>query len=299
MEQRATFIERPICDVCGSSESTVVVNKPFLDPAVWGFLNTYYEGRISPEALEGGQYEISRCRRCGFLWQRWVLSDHWLGVLYEQWITPAESHASRRSAGIDLYAGYARDMLLFTKLIGKKPADMAVLDFGMGWGTWSLMAKAFGFRSFGHELSPERVAFAQEQGIEVLESLDGIAQRFDVIVSEQCFEHIPRPRETLEKLSSLLLPGGILRISVPDANRSISKLSQPGWIAAKDAFHPLEHVNAFTHDTLQQFGRSAGLTPIRWPLFPLVATSPMMFVRSLMVPLWHRFRSTHAMFRKS
>ena len=295
---RAAFIERPTCDVCGCPDRVPVVSKPFLDPTVWTFLDTYYEGRIPAEALEGAQYEISRCTRCGFLWQRWVLDDQWLGVLYEQWITPESSHASRRSASSDLYAGYARDMLLLSKLIGKKPADIAVLDFGMGWGTWSLMAKAFGYQSFGHEISPERITFAREQGIAVLKTLENIPNRFDVIVSEQCFEHIPRPREALGKLAGLLLPGGILRISVPDARRSVGNLSNPNWTAAKDAFHPLEHVNAFTHQTLLQFGRGAGLTPIGWPLFPMVATNPVMLLRSCVAPLWHRFRSTHVLFRK-
>ena len=39
----------------------------------------------------------------------------------------------------------------------KSPSDARLLDFGMGWGDWLLMANGLGYESCGIELSESRI----------------------------------------------------------------------------------------------------------------------------------------------
>ena len=52
--------------------------------------------------------------------------------------------------------------------------------------------------------------------------------RFDFINTEQVFEHISEPLETLKELKTLLKPGGIIKISVPTADDINRRLKNNG-----------------------------------------------------------------------
>lgn len=262
------FISRPDCEVCGSSQKSTLISKPFTAPAIWDFLERYYASRIDREALAGAPYEIARCQQCGFMWQTYILDDQWMEVLYSQWIAAAGSLDKKRQSELAVFANYAREVYTVGRLLGKPPHLIHVLDYGMGWGYWCLMAKAFGFEAYGIELSQERIDFAARNGIQALDLDDLSDPQFDFINCEQVFEHIPRPLEHLTRLTEVLNPGGIMRIAVPNAARKAASLADPDWRAAKDAFHPLEHINAFTHQSLRELARRAGLHVIPSPILP-------------------------------
>lgn len=261
------FLYRPACEVCGGEQAQVLLSTPFTDPKVWTFLHRYYQGRIQPEDVQGAPFEVAHCPRCGFLWQRHILDDEGMAALYSRWISPEESLAKRTEADAGLFARYAEEMQAIARHTGKPPHTTRVLDFGMGWGHWLQMARAFGFQATGVELSEQRLAYARNQGLEVTPNLDQLPlESFDFINAEQVFEHIPNPLETLRRLTQLLTPKGALRIAVPNAFRIPRQLANPRWQAAKDAIHPLEHINGFRHRSLQTLARQANLTPTHQPL---------------------------------
>jgi hypothetical protein len=102
-----------------------------------------------------------------------------------------------------------------------------------------------------------------------------------------------------------------LRISVPNCRAALRALEKkPSFesLSTEDvrALHPLEHLNGFEATTLEQFGRGAGLEPIRPSLRLLYnGTSgwlqPKAAVKSLLRPLYRHVypKSTVVYFRKS
>jgi len=186
-----------------------------------------------------------------------------MALLYDHWIGAEESFTKKQAAA-GSYGPQVRRIAAFFP--GKDPADIRVLDFGMGWGFWLLAAKERGHPVTGVDLSAERRSFAADRGVEAAVSSSDLAGRtFDFINAEAVFEHIPAPLSVLREVTGLLAPGGVMRIAVPDGRRVVSELAAPDWVPSKDAVHPLEHINCFTHRALVSFGAAAGLAPIRQP----------------------------------
>lgn len=299
MQEHPHFRHRPACEVCENSGVTIVLSRSFGDPSVAGFLETYYAGAVDKGMLEGATYEIARCDECGFHWQRSVLKDDGLAALYGRWIAAGQSHEKRKSGDLSLYGGYAREMGYVTAFARKAPRNIRVLDHGMGWGYWCRMAIAFGFEAHGTELSEERRTHAAGMGVHIADIGALPPDFFDFINSEQSFEHIPEPGTNMKRLARSLRKGGVLRVAVPDAGRDTAALSRPDWKAAKDAFHPLEHINAFTRPALVRLGAEAGLTPVRRPVFPIFAWNVPSLIRGFLAPFYYARRGTIVYFRKA
>ncbi len=266
------FVHRPHCELCGSESKKILVSVDFSNSLVWDFLESYYQGRIDVSVVENVSYEIVECQNCGFVWQGYVLNEEKMGDLYSVWISAEHSLNKKRYADIGWFDKYAREGRTIFDLVKKQPHQTRVLDFGMGWGYWCRMAQAFGYKVKGFEVSPPRVAYARQMGIDVIDSYSDISKhKFDFINSEQVFEHVLNPTQTLMELSSSLEIGGVIRIAVPDGDKTLKNLSNSDWKAAKDALHPLEHINCFTHDSLREMGKRANLEYLFVPQ-PVITT---------------------------
>jgi hypothetical protein len=297
MAQQSHFEARPLCETCGSESWTVALSRAFADPAVLSFLRSYYGGSVDEAVLSDVKFEVARCSKCDFHWQFWILNAAGLATLYEKWID-SESSCNKRSSGdATVFSAYGKEMLLVSAFADQDHQQVRVLDHGMGWGYWGRMAMAYGFEAYGTELSVQRRAHATAMGVKVVELDQLPAEFFDFVNSEQSFEHIPEPRKNMKKLARAMRVGGILRVAVPDATDSISRLADPNWRATKDALHPLEHINAFTPSSLERLGREVGLQPVSPPAFPMIASS----ARDLVRLLWRRImprQTTTKYFRK-
>jgi SAM-dependent methyltransferase len=142
----------------------------------------------------------------------------------------------------------------------------------MGWGEWVLMAKALGCDAWGTELSKERIRHAQSNGIKVVSWQEIPRHDFDFINTEQVFEHIARPLETLSHLCKALKPGGVIKISVPTASDIKRRLRLLDWAADKESANslnpiaPLEHINFYRRKSLLRMAGIVGLREVRMPL---------------------------------
>lgn len=294
------FVYRPSCELCGSDEKVILFSKEFIDPLVWNFLESYYGRRVAKDDLEGAKYEIAKCSDCGFIWQAHILNKEMMKKLYSTWILPEQSLLKKESADIALFTGYAREAQNIFFLLSKKCFEISVLDFGMGWGYWCQMAKAFGYSVSGFEISKERIEFARKNGIDVIENLDDAATRkFDFINAEQVFEHIANPLSTLKTLASSLNKKGVIRISVPNGRDIERKISKPGWKVSKNSIHPLEHINCFTHKTLIKFGEAAGLELIKQPFLTSNKLGLESYVKGIFKKYYKQLFSTSLYFRKA
>jgi len=296
---RENFLYRPNCELCGSEEKIILFSKEFIDRDIWSSLELYYESRINRDDLAGGRYEVAKCSDCGFIWQTNILNEEMAGRLYGEWISPEKSLAKKQGADISLFYGYARGVQKIFSLLPARPREIDVLDFGMGWGLWCQMAKAFGCKVRGFEISEDRIEFAKKNGIDVIDTFSGIASyKFDFINAEQVFEHISDLLRTLKFLAANLKNGGVVRISVPDGRNVERRLKNSGWSAAINPILPLEHINCFTHRTLIRLGELADLMPAREPSSWVCGYDLKSCFRGVFGGFYKRYFGTTLYFRK-
>lgn len=308
---KPALVKREHCPSCGSPSARTLLSIPYDAPAMDTFLKTYYHRPPDTTPLAGSSYEVVRCESCSLGYQRYVPGPELLQAIYDQWISPTPLERVRARYTLEDYRLLAQEVQFVIEHFGAPPSSTHVLDFGMGWGVWARMALAFGCNAAGSELSVARQEHARAIGIEVLQWDELPGRDFHFINTEQVFEHLVEPAVTLRHLATALRPGGLLRISVPNCRSALRALERkPAFesLSTEDvrALHPLEHLNGFEARTLEQFGRGAGLTPMRPSLRLLYnGTSgwlrPKAAAKSLLRPLYRHIypKSTVVYFRKS
>jgi SAM-dependent methyltransferase len=260
-----SFVSRDTCPACASAAVVTAYSCGFAQPPIRGFIENYY--KIDPALLGDASYELVRCRDCTLLYQRWIGDDALLAELYGVWIEkdfdPAGDPQYRKAVSSPRASRDGHEIMAAAAHLGLRAEEMTTLDYGMGWAMWARIAKDLGCRSFGNDLSPSRMAFAEEHGVATLSDEALAGQRFHFINTEQVFEHVARPLELARRLVDALLPGGILKISVPageGADKVVEQLVAGGDPSAEALvpIQPLEHVNCFTHRSLDALARATG-----------------------------------------
>jgi 2-polyprenyl-3-methyl-5-hydroxy-6-metoxy-1,4-benzoquinol methylase len=268
------FIIREVCPVCKSEDINSLCENIFNKYPIRNYLDRFYsvQGGIEFDYLEDAKYILCECKNCGFIYQKEILSNLLMERLYEQWINPAIVFEEQKQLPISHYASCAQEVFQVLSYLKKTPSELRFFDFGMGWGKWLLVAKAFGCNVFGCELSESRIQFAESNGIKMI-TFDKIPdQQFDYINAVQVFEHISNPSETLIYLVQSLRIGGLIKISVPTANNILKRIKKMDWNASKDSKYslnpvaPLEHINYFKRKTLISMAKKAGLKERTIPL---------------------------------
>jgi SAM-dependent methyltransferase len=270
------FDTRLACPVCAGDKFRLIYSAPYDADPVRGYLVDAYAsmgGAVEFEYLEGASYTLSECERCGLIFQKDIPNDQLMERLYEHWIDPRGAF-DRHLDEDDLshYAEYAQEVMQILAYVDRIPAKVSILDFGMGWGRWATMAKAFGCDAYGSELSVERIAYAEANGVKIVEWDDIPQHQFDVINANQVFEHIPRPLDTLNHLKRGLAPDGLIKIAVPRPRDIDRVLGVMDWKAPKYSKNslndvaPLEHINCFRLPSLLEMARNAGMEQVFLPV---------------------------------
>lgn len=263
------FVRRKGCPVCGSQEAKLLLEMPF--SAMADHLKQYYDGRAPVNELGRWQYAMMECQNCGSLYQRDILNADGMAQLYDQWIPPEASFQKKRKAPVVVRNGFARQCAQIVNMFGQPPHRIHVLDYGMGWGTWLQMARAYGLDAAGLEIAPSRIQHAQSLGLDVVNPNNIQPRSYHFINAEQVFEHIPDPVTTFRSCGLWLRQGGIIRIAVPDGRRSARRIRAKRWKPADVPTLPLEHINVFTPKSVRQLGKEHGFVAIQ-PPFVLPAT---------------------------
>lgn len=108
--------------------------------------------------------------------------------------------------------------------------ELRMLDYGCGGGHFVAAAERLGMRAIGIELDSDAAMAAREKGLNVVcgslpADIAAIENHtFDVIKLMHVLEHVPNPRSLIQSLVSVLAPGGVFIISVPDQESFPSNL---------------------------------------------------------------------------
>lgn len=258
---------RTQCPACLSASLSVVYEEPYTGKGMQTYLARHYEGHAG-RAADSGVYALARCNKCSLVFQRQVPEGALLEEIYNSWVPGTELEREHRNYSLDEYRYLAEQVQFIIQHFGLAPGELDALDFGFGWAHWSKMAMGFGCNVWGVELSEERARHGRSAGLRVVGLGDLPARRFRFINTEQVFEHLTEPRLVLEKLRDALSGDGIIKISVPNAVGALKKISEGknfGALSVNDQMPiaPLEHINAFSHESLVAFGKEFGLKPLR------------------------------------
>lgn len=142
-----------------------------------------------------------------------------------------------------------------------------ILDVGSGSGLFLLYGKQRGWQTLGIEPSSQAAAYSRDSGLEIIEGLldAETAEKvgtFDVVYMHEVLEHIPGPREMLCLAGSLLKPGGLICVIVPNDYSPFQHALvtvcgyKPWWVA------PPHHINYFDFDSLSRLLASGGFEVI-------------------------------------
>jgi SAM-dependent methyltransferase len=268
------FETRSGCPVCTSARARTLLTLDYCQPPLRDYLTAFYgaQGTVEFQYLEEAQYVLEECLDCNLIYQKQIPNDQLMFRLYEKWLDPQRVFEKfEHSYPLSYYADYARVIHDVAAYKDRLPATLKVFDFAMGWGNWAVMAKAFGCDVYGSELSPRRIAHAEQAGIKVILWDQIPLQQFDFINTDQVLEHVADPVGTLGHLKRALKSDGVIRVCVPDGRQITGKLRAPVWTADKaspdslNAVAPLEHINCFTNGSLRRLGAMVGLCEIAIP----------------------------------
>jgi len=297
------FKVRERCPACGTAKTIERVRLAYDDDPLRTYLKTFYgpQGGVEFEYLRDVMYILQECPECGLFYQRNIPNDALMWRLYEVWIDPQIAFNQRPERSRRVNQHYISELMLVDDYFNRSPSDIEILDFGMGWGDWAAMANGLGFICHGLELSQSRIDYATKRGVNVLNWNQARQKRFDFINTEQVFEHIADPLDTLSNLKKLLKPGGIIKISVPTATNIEKSLSAMDWGAGRNSpislnpVAPLEHIQYFHRRTLQIMASRVGMREFTWPMLSYWRSScgslsPFHLVKGVFKPIVYRLR---------
>jgi SAM-dependent methyltransferase len=135
-----------------------------------------------------------------------------------------------------------------------------ILDIGCASGRFMAECAGAGWTVVG--LEPSRILCEEAQrllgdGARILpitlQEADFPESSFDAVTMWDVLEHVPNPREFLQKAVSLLKPGGLLLANVPDLDSWQARVMRRRW----PLFLP-EHLNYFNPESLARCGTQSG-----------------------------------------
>jgi SAM-dependent methyltransferase len=267
------FIERCKCPVCGSGNPATLFSAPYTGPVVRGFISSHYrnQGQVDFSLLEGVDFTIHECQDCSLIFQRMAPTDRMMHILYDQFINPENlKRFEMAKLTTDNFRNVAIRFADLFELMGKRPTDIRMLDFGFGYGRWARVAVAMGAKVFAIEISPDKREFARSIGVTIIAEEDLPNHKFDLVHTEQVFEHLTDPVAVFDMLAPCVADDGFLKIAVPVQGK-IRKLLKNGFIDWSPAefnypwkvvdygtMMPLEHVNAFSRKSIEVLARRGG-----------------------------------------
>ena len=172
------------------------------------------------------------------------------------------------------------------------PPGGELLDVGCAHGWFLDAARRRGHEVLGIEPDAAIAAQAQARGHRVLRGIfpDVLPpqRRFDAIVFNDVFEHLPDPRAAMAAVGAALRPGGLLAINLPSNRGALYRVALAlrtlGWRGPHDRLwqvdFPSPHLSYFNPDALARLAVRCGLREVDRHVLPAVARAG----------LWQRIR---------
>ena len=215
------------------------------------------DGANSASHWQKGDLRIVRCTVCGMVYAKPAPAGMASGEYYDK--EAAAYYLSPAKLASDYAAvRFQRELKLFRAFCPRG----AVLDVGCGSGAFlfQLQQRWPGdYQVLGTDVSGAPLDYAESRGVPVARGnfldLDVGGRKFDAITLWAVAEHLAEPRAFLERVHTLLRPGGVSFVLVPNMNSLATKL-----LGKKYRYVYPQHLNYFSATTLARLLTECELT---------------------------------------
>jgi SAM-dependent methyltransferase len=242
-------LESVWCGVCGSDDRV-----------------PYASGKDYEYQTSEDTFQIVKCQVCGNLYLNPRPVREELARIY-----PPNYYAYNYDTSINPIALKAKEFLdrrkvkTWLKYVETDRSTLNFLDVGCGNGRYLKMLHRLGVpksQLYGIEMSQGAIDSLQTEGYKGyygrLEDIENELPEntFDLIVLLQVIEHVEHPRTTVQSLSRLLRPGGVLVLETPNTQSLDANLFRRGYWGG---YHFPRHWNLFDRPTLTRLVTEANL----------------------------------------
>jgi len=137
------------------------------------------------------------------------------------------------------------------------------LELGCATGQYLVRLQDAGWVATGIEPGERPASIAQAAGLDVhcgtLDATELQSEQFELAAAWMVIEHVPDARETLGRLHSLLIPGGTLLFSIPNAGCWESWFFGKYWYV----WELPRHLHHFTPSSIRKLLEECGFTNVR------------------------------------
>jgi SAM-dependent methyltransferase len=242
------------CPACGQGPPF----KPFM--IVKGTAGTEGEGVWMP---------ATECRHCGMVFLNPRIPAEGAALFYRSSERLLGYFTTGNKQKSDSEHGFAPFARLIERAAGATRGDL--LDIGCGAGAFLRFMSQRGFRVAGAEISPSvseaaRTRFSLDVmtagADEAIAKLQQQGRTFDVVTMIHTFEHLTQPGPTLERLRSILKPGGLLALNVPNIRYFLVPLDRLLGTAVAGIWDSVSHFSYFSWRSLALTCERAGYTVV-------------------------------------
>lgn len=206
-----------------------------------------------PRTVAGTAYGVWRCPRCAFGVTSPLPDDATLHELHStQYYRNGEGVRFVRVVEL-IVEGMRR---LRVARLSRWARTGRVLDIGCGSGRFLRAMRSAGWEVAGLELNDETATAARKvHGLAVETTLDAFGdQSFDLITITHVLEHIRDPSGMLRRCVSLLKPGGVMAVAVPNIDGWQARLTRENWFHLDVPRHLWHFSEAWLATALRELG---------------------------------------------
>jgi SAM-dependent methyltransferase len=209
---------------------------------------------------------LVKCRRCGLFYNNPRLDLEGRKKIYskEYFVIDHDDPGTDFKA----YSNYIAEEPLIIKSVTRRIKKLEsftrskgrMLDVGCAAGFSLIAAQRRGWKAEGIEFSSFCVDYAHSRGLAVhhgtLYDFPGEKTSLDAITMWDYLEHSPNPLNDLIICHSLLKPGGVVMLSIPNVDSWSYRLLKQNWIGFKN----IDHLYFFSRNSLAKLASVAGFT---------------------------------------
>ncbi len=215
--------ELAACPVCRSRGSRVIADREEIQREL-EMLWQFHLRRLQPGAPIAQLFDrvifsqplplqVAQCTTCGTVFRNPREREEDVVATYEAETPSQDAFASLFAAQ---YAFYRERVERLTALAG---ARGEVLEVGSYVGGFLRAARDAGWRAQGIDVNAEANAFARAQALDVEQCALGEfapGRQFDAVALWNCFDQLPDPHDALSRVGTLVRPGGLIALRVPN-----------------------------------------------------------------------------------
>lgn len=202
-------------------------------------------------------FKVAECKNCGFVFIPQFYREQ---IPYENYRDEEVLESVRRGNN---YIKIRRHKLRL-KLIKRYVKTGNLYDIGVGWGHFLYTAQLMGFKASGVEISELMHHYAtNDLKLNVVHdnffNLDLPENNWDIATMWDVLEHINDPDKAVEKVNSILKPGGYFVLQVPQIDSKVAKRQKQNW-----SMMSIEHINYFSKKSIKTLLEAKGFEIVKY-----------------------------------